>query len=309
MKKETETGVEAQRPKRLDMFSLRFDQIQIQDGFNARYDMGELKELGEQILSAGRILQPLKGYKDGQTPDGRPVYTISDGHRRIAAYMLVADKLPEDFEIPLRPEPRGYTDKDRTIDLIRSNEGKPLTMLEEAIVVQRLMTEHGMTVAEVVKTIGKTKMHVSNLVTLMKAKPALHKQIRDGKVTATTVIEMLKQEPAEQVEQDVETAIAAKNKPDGKVKVSKTDVAKAATERKKNLPETSLTKQEQKENRAAAPKVIQETDRERLDKLIKVLEKASGSKKSPALLALKATYDWLNGTKKADELHKFYLTD
>ncbi len=208
------------------------EQLEVRKGFNVRFDMGDLTEMGKTIVQGG-IRTPLRGYKTGEkTDDGWPIYAITDGHRRYAAAVRVADKMDAADFIPFQCEPAGYTDQQRTIDMLVTGEtSKNHNLLETAKGVQRLMhpVEDGveaLTQAQVAKAIGKSPMYVSDCVLLMtKATEKMIKQIETGQISASTVVETLKAADTQKAAKAIDKAIdkaddKAGGKGKGKVKAS-----------------------------------------------------------------------------------------
>lgn len=186
------------RLKRRDMFFVNFENLKIVEGFNVRYDYGDIEELANSIEQNG-VKVPLRGYKEGET------FYITDGHRRYKALQLLNKKGLE-ISAPFVSEVKGYNDEQRTLDLVITNDGKRLTLLEEAEVYGRLLN-YGWGVAEIAKKVGKSITHISNCTLLLEASTLLKKQIREDKVSASTVIEMLKKDGTAEVEEQVAEAV------------------------------------------------------------------------------------------------------
>jgi len=173
------------RPTRRDMFFINFEHLQVIEGFNVRYDYGDIEELAKSIEQNG-VKVPLRGYKDGE------VYKITDGHRRYKALELLHKKGIV-VNAPFVSETKGYNDEQRTLDLVLTNDGKRLTLLEEAEVYGRLLN-YGWNLSDIAKKVGKSLTHISNCALLLEASTLLKNQIRENKVSASTVIEMLKKD-------------------------------------------------------------------------------------------------------------------
>lgn len=184
---------------RKDMFFVPFEGLRIVPDFNVRYDYGDIKELAASIAENG-VKVAMKGYKK----DG--LFYITDGHRRYKAMELLAKKGYSDLEAPFITEERGYTAQDRTMDLLLSNEGKRLTLLEEAHVFDRLINEFGMKPKDIAKTSGKSVTHVENCMLLFKADEKLIEKVKNETVAASTVIEMLRKKDAKEVGKKIEAA-------------------------------------------------------------------------------------------------------
>ena len=192
---------------RTDMYGILISEVIIEEGFNVRYDMGNLQELADSIVENG-IQNPIHAYtKKGDINR----YTLIEGHRRIAAVQLAIKqgKLnPLEFRIPM-VKGRNLSDIDRTYGLVTFNSGKNLTMLEEATVYDRLVN-YGATATEIAKKVGKSPTHITNCLTLISANIATKKMVMDNVVTATLVIDLLKKKEPKEVEAELKTILAEK---------------------------------------------------------------------------------------------------
>ena len=181
--------------KRTDLMKVPFSKLGIVKGFNVRQDMGDISALAASIEQVG-LKNALRGWKNGDT------YMITDGHRRYEALKLLAGK-GVNVLAPFIVEPKAYNDEDRTLDMLTTNDGKNLNLLEESDVYKRLLG-YGWDAAEIAKKSGKSQTHISNCLLLQSASTNLKKEIYSGKVAASTVIEMLKKESPAEVEEKVE---------------------------------------------------------------------------------------------------------
>ena len=68
---------------------LTLDQVQIEDGFNARIVQGDIKGLANSIAANG-VKEPLRGY-----PIAGGKYVVVNGHRRVAAIKLAQETTGE----------------------------------------------------------------------------------------------------------------------------------------------------------------------------------------------------------------------
>lgn len=197
------------------------DEIEIEDGFNARFDYGNIDELKNSIIENGLKI-PLKGVKNGEK------FILTDGHRRFKAIQLAYESGYTDIKILLSPEAK-QSQEERVLSMITYNSGKPFEMLEEADIYQRL-SNWGWKPNEIAKKIGKSGQFVRDCLLLMTASKTMQNQIKKGFISASTVVEMMKKDKnTEAVEKKVTEAI---EKSDGK-KVS----AKHLTNKKPNTAE------------------------------------------------------------------------
>lgn len=189
--------------KRSDIIWVLPATVQVIEGFNVRIDYGDIEELANSIQHNG-IKMPLRAYKKGDK------YLLTDGHRRLKAALIV-EKRGYEVQVPIIPEPRGYNDEDRIFDLIVTNEGKQLTMLEKSEVVKRLVALQYKE-KEIAQRMGKSHAHISDLLLLSSASKELKDKIIGGQTSATQVVEMLREhkgdskEVATKVTKAVETS-------------------------------------------------------------------------------------------------------
>lgn len=163
--------------------------IDVKAGFNIREDLGDIAGLAEQILNDGEIKVTLRGYKTL----GR--YTITDGHRRYAAVKLLQSQGKGlDIKLPFFLESRGYTDQQRTLDMLITNEGKKLTYIEEAKLYIRLKCDFKMNNVAIGKAVGKSSMHIGNAIMLLDAPNKLQELVALKVISASTLIEQLKKD-------------------------------------------------------------------------------------------------------------------
>ena len=164
---------------------LTIDDLYIRPGLNIRTDMGDLVAFAADIQQNG-VKVPLSGYYDKELKK----YVVVQGHRRHAACSLIGNSI----QIPFYLESEGYTDKERIADMITSNSGKPFTFLEEAKVYKTLKESYYMTNVEIAARVGKTSMHVGNSLLLLDAPEELQQYVEQQFVSATLVVEQLRQE-------------------------------------------------------------------------------------------------------------------
>lgn len=192
---------------RTDLFGVLFSELAVEENFNIRYDYGNIQELTDSIAENG-IQNPIHCY---QKKGDINKYTLIEGHRRYKAIELGIQQKkidPLTFRIPM-VKSRPISDENRTLGLVTYNSGKPLTLLEEAMVYERL-DKFGMSVAEMAKKVGKSSTHISNCLLLMAANIATKKMIMDNIVSPTLVISRLKEKDPAEVEKEIKEALKDK---------------------------------------------------------------------------------------------------
>jgi ParB/RepB/Spo0J family partition protein len=182
--------------KKSDYWKVSYEDLIVREGFNEREDYGNLQELAASIKENG-VKVPLSGYKDG---NGK--FVVKDGHRRHAAIGLFIHEIEGPFWIPFMVEAKGYTDEQRLIDMFIMNDGKPLTPLEMASGIGRLIN-YGYSEREIAAKIAKSQSYVNKLASLNSAPKKLLNLIQEGRVAASLAIEFIGNGEADQFVADV----------------------------------------------------------------------------------------------------------
>jgi ParB/RepB/Spo0J family partition protein len=165
--------------------------LDIIEGFNIREEYGNIKELAASIEANG-CKNPLMGYRHPEI-EGRYIVT-SGARRRLAGLQLV--KKEKDILLPFLLQSQTYTDTDRMFDmLLDSGENhKPLTMLEQAEGVARLMAEpHSLSEAEVAARFHKSKTFIRNLILLRTAPEDIKEMVNSELIRPTLAITLMKE--------------------------------------------------------------------------------------------------------------------
>lgn len=180
---------------------------------NPRLDYGDIEELMLSITENG-IRNPLKGYEK----DGKIV--LKDGHRRMRAVKLALEQGKKIERVPVILERRVLNDEERTLEYIIYNDGKALTMMEQAEVIRRLMN-FSWKVVDIVKRTGKARGYVENLILLNQVPMKVQHYMNEGKISAHAVIHIMQavKGDEEKVTKEVEAAIE-KATTAGKVKAT-----------------------------------------------------------------------------------------
>jgi ParB-like chromosome segregation protein Spo0J len=178
--------------KRVDMYQLPPALIEIDPGFNVRADTPAVRDhilaIAESIKSGGFMqTRPLTVRMQGDR------VVVTDGHCRLLAVRLAIAEGCEIQTIPCLPEARGTNEADRALMLLTSNSGLPLTGLEQAEVVKRLLA-FGWPESQIASRIGRTRQHVASLLELAEAPHAVREMVRDGAVSPTVAIAAIRQD-------------------------------------------------------------------------------------------------------------------
>jgi ParB family chromosome partitioning protein len=203
----------AGRIKKTDLFRVKYEDLQIEAGFNLR----DLKDAKEHIHSiyqtiiAGGDVPPLYIRLDDQDNT-----LVVDGHCRHAAYgMAIKAGYPIEWidVLPFRGN-----DAERVAKMITSSQSLPLSTLAVALGYKRLI-KFGWENDQVATYVGKSVEHVKQLLILANANADVHKFVRAGSISAYAAIDLLRkhgEKTGEFIEKQAESASAK-----GKVKVTK----------------------------------------------------------------------------------------
>lgn len=172
---------------RVDYFPLSM--FAVKAGYNLRMfdsaaDADDKLFLG-QITAAGRVNTPLVC----RVVDGK--LEIMEGHRRyFAACEAEKTGAVRPFpNLPVRGAPAGMTETARTYDLFVSNSGKPLSPIERAIGVKRLL-EQGEKPAVIAAKCGIGKQWVMDLAKMADMPAFLARAVYAGNIKSTLAGEM-----------------------------------------------------------------------------------------------------------------------
>jgi ParB/RepB/Spo0J family partition protein len=181
------------RAPRKDVFFIDVEQMIPSYVTNIRTDYGDLSDLVAAITENPDRIPALRGHKDSTG------YIITDGHRRMAAGLIVAQNTGKTVLLPYYSEPRDYTDADRLSDMFLLNQGKELTMMEQAVGIQKYTDDFGLTPKEIAQKLHKSVTYVSNCLQLIKADDFTKKQISDEIIAPSLVLSLMKNQPIQEV--------------------------------------------------------------------------------------------------------------
>jgi ParB family chromosome partitioning protein len=167
---------------RTDYYRVDPTAIKVLDGWNPRvsFDAMKLEELKESIKENG-VLVPLrvKMNNDGEI-------TLIDGERRLRATLLAISEGAEIVSVPAIVERKTMNEIDAMVLALTANQGEPLTMIEEAHAIKKLVN-YGMKQADIAKKLGKTQTTISNRLSLLDASPEVLEAMEEGEVSFTDV--------------------------------------------------------------------------------------------------------------------------
>lgn len=138
-------------------------------------DPAKLQELTDSVLTYG-IIQPLLVMEE-QGQDGRPVYTLIAGERRLrAAKAAGLERVPVTIR---QSTPQELLE----IAIVENVQRHDLNPLEEAAAYQRLIEEFSLTQQQVAERVGKSRTAIANTLRLADLPVEVRAAISSGEIT------------------------------------------------------------------------------------------------------------------------------
>lgn len=197
--------------KSRDLWFVKPQDIHVIPGFNIREHDDEYKahvrSMADSMKAEGfKAHKPLVGFvaREG----GESVIKLTDGHTRLEAVLLaISEGTPIEL-VPFIPHPPGTTMEDLHASMAMDNSGKPLKPLELARLCKRMLG-YGHDNAGVAKRLNISVGYVGKLLTLLSAPKVVRDMVKDGKVSAATAINVMRNDGEKASETLQEAAKAA----------------------------------------------------------------------------------------------------
>jgi len=132
---------------------------------------------------------------------------VHRGHCRLRAHKLAKAEGAPVIGIRGIAAPK-QDEAERALDLLSSNDGLPLTPLEKAAVVKRLL-KFEWTPAEIAKARGCSVTAVTDLIKLLDAPEEVKEMVRAGEVAARTATDVIRKEGAQEGTETLKKAVEA----------------------------------------------------------------------------------------------------
>jgi len=225
--------------KSADLWNVPPDKLRVIPGFNGRirtpaYE-AHVETVTQSIIENGYYPdKPLAGYVAKE--DDEDVIYVTEGHTRFEAVRNAAERGHVVEFVPVVIKPNGTSMEDLTIALVTSNDGRPFTPYEKALMVKRLIGM-GLDVPTIAKRLTMTEKYVNDLLTLAGAPKAVRDLVVAEKVAPTLAIAELTKhggKAAERLKAAVEKAAAS-----GKKKATAKHVEGGKKARKVSAPDES----------------------------------------------------------------------
>jgi ParB family chromosome partitioning protein len=216
------------------------EMIEEKDGYNIRSmnsneTQAYIRQMVDSIHASGTAAFPEITVRQ---EDGK-VY-VTRGHCRRRAFIIARQEGAEIKGIrAIADTIKG--DAEHTLDLLNSNDGLPLTPLEKATAIKRLISFEW-TPTEIAKRRGCTPQAINNLLALLNAPSPVVGMVERGEVSATLAVETVRSQGALLATDSLKTAVeTAKEK--GKNHASKKHLPKSPIQSKRTntTPEPTPT--------------------------------------------------------------------
>jgi len=223
------------KAKSRDLWQIKPSDIVVLPGFNPRvqnqiYFEG-VAALGQDMVNHGYMQdKPLAGYI--AKIDGADSIVLQDGHRRLAAVLWANEHGAKIDTVPMVLKDRSQSMVDLTVSLLHSNEGAPFTTYEKAVLAKRLKG-YGWENKKIAAEMRCTAAFVGQLLDLAGSPEAIQQMVRDGKMSASHALDVVKAHGEKAVSVAEASVATAKSK--GKTKTTAKDVADPAVRKAKAL--------------------------------------------------------------------------
>lgn len=170
---------------RTSAYRAHADSITRREGWNPRFDFGEIDELAKSIKANG-LLNPLRVKRiAGAAKTDQFQFELIDGDRRLTAIEKLTKAgyaLPDG--VPVIIVDKAQDDMTSLFQMFEANAGKVFLPLEEAAAYQR-MRDAGLTIKQICERVSRKQVHVVATLALMTADSDVTDAIKDGSVNST----------------------------------------------------------------------------------------------------------------------------
>lgn len=176
--------------KRSNAYFIDPTRVTRREGWNPRFDFGEIEVLAAQIKSVkagdestGGLLNPIRVKRIVGNPAAD--FELIDGDRRLTAVEHLMKK-GEVFAsgIPAVIVDKAQDDITSLTQMFLANEGKKFLPMEEAIAYQR-MRDAGMTLKDICAAVGRKQVHVTEILNLLEADDSVKEAASKGEIGKT----------------------------------------------------------------------------------------------------------------------------
>ena len=174
--------------KRTSAYQIDARTIVRREGWNPRFDFGDLAGLAQSLVHNG-MLNPIRVKRVTPTEQApRALFELIDGDRRLSAIemLIKKGKYDEAFPdgIPAVIVEKSQEDLTSLIQMFEANSGKVFLPMEEAHAYNRMQAE-GMTIAQISKAVGRANVHIVGMLAVLKADTSVTDAVVDGSIGKT----------------------------------------------------------------------------------------------------------------------------
>lgn len=216
------------------LWQVPYGKIRVMPGFNARIRTPEYEAHVEWVTNS--ILEngfyqnePLAGFV-AREGDEEVIY-LTAGHTRYEASGRAIERGAPIETLPMVIKPKGTSMEDLTVALVTENSGRPLTPMESAIVVKRLLG-YGLDEERIAKRLGYTTKYVGDLLVLIEAPKPVRDMIATGRISSTLALQTIAKHGAKAAEKLKEAVAKAEASGKKKATGKHVDSGNAAAPRK-----------------------------------------------------------------------------
>lgn len=186
-------GIQQLADKRVDSFLVDPKKLVIIPGWNVRDDSDPLvaehiRNIADGIKATGiQYIPTLTVYVENDQ------IIVTDGYCRTKGALLAISEGADVPYLPVRPEERYADEADRTLSMLKRNEGLPLTPIQQANVVKRLLSL-GLSSEEVARRSQKSISHINNMIALLSAPTEVKQMVTEGVISSTLAVSTIRKE-------------------------------------------------------------------------------------------------------------------
>lgn len=172
---------------RNDIYRVDPTKVKVVSGWNPRssFDAQKMEELKDSIKENG-VLMPIR-----VKINSNDEMVLIDGERRLRATLLAISEGVEILSVPAFIERKTMNEIEMLVHAMVSNQGEPLTMVEEANAIGKLH-KYGLKIEDIAKKLGKSYQTINNRLSLLDASPELIEEMEKGEVSFSDVKKIVK---------------------------------------------------------------------------------------------------------------------
>jgi ParB/RepB/Spo0J family partition protein len=256
-----------------EVYLIPVGQVDATEENNFRIDYGDIEALAESIKNAGQRHAVLV-----KKINGEERYLLKDGYRRMRAIRLLIERGEDVPYVKALMAGKSYSDEDSFFEQIISNDGMPLSQVEQGR-VYKVLLERGYSETKIAEKTGKKVSHIRTCIAIASLPMSMQNQISVGTITGNTALEIYKSvdENEGKAVKVLNQSVAEKKEKTGEtnVKVKPKDVATIKTKSPiKLMKEAYAIIEKEKVSKSKAALLM---------KLIDVLENKGGAEEIAAL--------------------------